>query len=397
MKKQLACAAWVLSVICGYGDDWSSWRGPHANGISNETGWSLAGAKTSWTKELGNGYSSVSVKGDRVYAMGHVPGIEPLGQDTVYCFESKTGTVIWSYAYAGTTGKYKGPRATPVLDGEFLYVVSRDGVAICLDATTGKLRWTTDVLKKTNNKNLKWGISSSAVIDGNLLLLNIGEAGVALNKKSGVVVWKSNGVCSYASPVVFDHKGTRLAAFFAGDGLQIVHADTGKKADFLEWETKYQTNGADPLVIGDQIFISSGYGHGCAWLDFSTGKLKKVWENDLLKSHFSGCVYLDGYIYGIDGQTNGKGSLRCLSAKDGSEQWSERIGFGSLMVADGKLIVLDANGMLHLAEASPKKYTEVSQFDTGLEKLCWTAPVLANGMIYCRNDKGTLVAIDVSK
>jgi outer membrane protein assembly factor BamB len=89
--------------------------------------------------------------------------------------------------------------------------------------------------------------------------------------------------------------------------------------------------------------------------------------------------------------------LRCISAADGSERWSTPIGFGSLIAAGDKLIVLDEEGGLHIAEASPEKYNVISTVATGLEKLCWTPPVLANGMIYCRNDKGTLVAIDVSK
>jgi len=227
--------------------------------------------------------------------------------------------------------------------------------------------------------------------------LNIGEAGMALDKNSGKVAWKSKGKHSYATPVVFDHKGKRCAAIFSAPGLQIVEAKTGKEIASYDWTTKYDINGADPLVIEDKIFISSGYKHGAAMLDFSSGKLKRVWENEVMQNQFSSSVYIDGYIYGIDGQAKGKGFLRCIAAKDGSEVWNMRIGFGSIIAADGKLIAMGEDGMLYMAEATSKGYNELSKMSTGLAKLCWTPPVLANGIIYCRNDKGTLVAIDVRK
>ncbi len=170
---------------------------------------------------------------------------------------------------------------------------------------------------------------------------------------------------------------------------------TGEKIASFEWVTKYDINGADPLILGDRIFISSGYDRECAMLDFSTGTLKKVWNNEVLKNQFSGSVYIDGYIYGVDGQTKKKGHLRCISAEDGTEQWSMPIGFGSLIAADGKLIALGEKGTLYFAEATPEKYSEIATIETGLTQLCWTPPVLANGMVYCRNDKGTLVAVDV--
>jgi outer membrane protein assembly factor BamB len=393
MKKWIGFGLVTALAVAALGDDWPVWRGPNDNGISNETGWSLKGAKKTWTKELGVGYSSVTVKGDRLYTMGHKDG-----NDVVYCLDASTGEEIWTQSYPCAPGKYKGPRATPVIDGDFVYAVSRDAEVRCFDAASGKEVWKTDVLGETGNANIKWGISTSPVIEGDLLLLNIGESGVALKKKDGAIDWKSRGASSYASPVVFDYKNKRTAAIFAGDGLRLVVAATGKELGFLPWEPKYKVNGADPLILdNDRMFIASGYGYGCALLDYSSGKIEKVWENDRIKPHFGTPVAMDGYIYGEDGQTKGKGFLRCISVEDGSEQWNSPIGFGSLMAADGRLIVLTEGGELQEIEASPKALKQIATFNTGLGKLCWTAPVLANGIIYCRNDKGTLVAIDVSK
>jgi outer membrane protein assembly factor BamB len=130
-------------------------------------------------------------------------------------------------------------------------------------------------------------------------------------------------------------------------------------------------------------------------LDVSGRRPKALWKNDLLGNHFSSSIHLDGFLYGIDAQAGKKGSLRCLSVKDGSEQWSSPLGHGSLIAADGQLIVLTDDGTLRFVKASPKAYEELAAFDTGIGKRCWTAPVLANGVLYCRNDKGRLVAIKV--
>jgi outer membrane protein assembly factor BamB len=397
MKKRMLCLIVAATAAGAYCNDWPVWRGPDRNGISKESGWNPNGAKKLWTKELGAGYSSVSVKDGRLYTAGHESGDEKTGKDTVYCLAAGTGEEIWRYSYPCTTGQFKGPRATPVVDGTRVYMVSQEGLVICLDAESGKVNWKVDVLEKTGNINIKWGVSTSAVIEGDLLLLNIGEAGVALKKETGAVAWKSKGVFSYASPVVFDHQGKRVAAIFSATGLQLVDAATGGKVSSFNWATKHDINSSDPLILDGRIFISSGYGRGCAMLDLSAGEPKLLWETSLLKAHFSSSIYIDGFIYGVDGQAKGKGFLRCISAADGSERWSAPIGFGSLIAAGDKLIVLDEEGGLHIAEASPEKYNVISTVATGLEKLCWTPPVLANGMIYCRNDKGTLVAIDVSK
>ncbi len=392
MKQWFVLLVAVALSASGLADDWSAWRGPNANGISSESGWNPKGAKKIWQKELGVGYSSVSVKGGKLYTMGSAEG-----EDTIYCLDAKTGQKIWEYSYPCEAGKYKGPRATPVVAGPNLYTVSREGDVFCFDAASGAVKWKSNVLKKTRNDNLRWGTSTSAVIENDLLLLNIGKSGVALDKNTGKVKWKSKGKHSYASPVVFDHKDKRCAAFFSAPGLYIVDAGTGKKIDHFEWKTDYDINGADPLIIGDQIFVSSGYEHGCAMFDFSSGKLEKVWKNETLRNQFSSSVYMDGHIYGVDGNHNKKGFLRCVDAVSGIEKWSTKIGFGSLIAADGTLIVLDDRGTLLFVKATSMDYEEVARFETGLSRLCWTPPVLANGILYCRNDKGTLVAIDVGE
>lgn len=393
---------WVGVLVCLAGisvadaEDWPVWRGPQANGISAESGWNAealkGGAKTLWKKELGKGYTSVSVKGGMLYTAGNVDG-----KDIIYGLDAKTGDEKWTYSYTCKPGQYAGPRATPVIDGNLLYALNRDGVAVCLDAKTGTEIWKTDVNEKTGNKVIRWGYASSPVIEGDLLLLNIGESGVALNKVTGKVVWESEGKASFATPVVFDLNGKRCAAIFSAENLYLVEVASGKKLGSLPWQTKYDINAADPIVFDNKLFISSGYKRGGTLLDISGGKPKKIWENNVLQNHFSSSVYLDGCLYGVDGNSKKKGFMRCVDASSGDEKWNMKIGFGSLMVADGKIIALGESGTLYIAEATPGAYKEISSAETGLSRLCWTVPVLSNGIIYCRNDKGTLVAIDVSK
>ncbi|MBN2703437.1 MAG: PQQ-binding-like beta-propeller repeat protein [Pontiellaceae bacterium] len=392
MKIWIVCFL-LMGVLFAQAEDWPAWRGPSANGTSAETGWNTEKASVKWTKEVGVGYSSVTVKDEKLFTAGFADG-----NDTVFCLDASSGDEVWKYSYHTSSGSYKGPRATPVIDGENLCMVSRDGVVYCLTVSDGKLIWKTDVLKVTGAKNSTWGIATSAVIHGDLVLLNIGNTGTALDKTTGKVVWSSKGEQGYASPVVFEFKGKTCLFLFAEKSLEMVEAKTGKSISSYKWKTKYGVNGGDPLLVpGNKVFISTGYKKGCALLDYSSGKLEKVWENNLIQSHFGSCVLFGRDIYGIDGQTKSKGFLRCISVEDGSEKWSTQIGFGSLMAADGKLIVLGEKGILHFAKAVPDKYEEIARFNTGLKKLCWTQPVLANGTVYCRNDKGKLVAVDVSK
>jgi len=396
MIRNLIVIAILAAGLNVQADDWYTWRGPNNNGISAETGWNAnalkGGVKELWKKELGKGYSTVSVKDGLLYTMGNRDG-----KDYVYCLDAKTGKEVWDYSYTCEQGKFAGPRATPVLEGSNVYTMSRDGFAVCLDAKTGKEKWKTDVNDKTGNDVIRWGYASSAVFEGDLLLLNIGERGVAIDKSTGKIIWKSTGKAGFATPVLFDYKGKRCAAVFSSKDVYAVEAATGKKVWSYKWETKYDVNAADPIFFDDKMFISSGYKHGGTLLDISGSKPKKVWENNILQNHFSSSVYIDGYLYGIDGNGKGKGYMRCVLAKTGKEQWNMKIGFGSLMAADGKIIALGEKGTLYIAEATHKAYKEIAKAETGLPVLCWTAPVLSNGIIYCRNDKGTIVAIDVSK
>jgi FOG: WD40-like repeat len=323
--------------------DWTRWRGPEGTGISEETDWNPSalngGAKILWKVNVGNGYSCFAIKGDYLYTMGN-DGKE----DTVTCLEAETGRVVWDYSYTCTTGGYPGPRATPYIDDGKVYTLSRVGDLFCLDASNGKVIWSKNITREFGARPPNWHFAGSPVIDGDLLILNACTSGIALNKKNGRKVWASKaGTGGYAAPVLFDYGGRRLAAIFGLNALYCVNVATGDVQWSYPWVTDSNVNAADPIVVGNKIFISSGYDHGCALLEMTGGKPKLLWRNTLMRNHFSSCIYLDGYIYGSDGNVGG-GYLRCLDFQTGKEMWAQKSLMVSLVAAGGKLIALDERG-----------------------------------------------------
>lgn len=384
----------LFSVTVGAGD-WASWRGPNHDGISSEKGWNpeglAGGAKVVWQAQVGNGYSAVAVTDGKVFTLGNDGE-----KDTVFCMDAGTGQVAWTYAYACSRGGgYKGPRATPVLDGPAVFTYSQDGQLHCLKAADGSLMWKKNLSGDLGANPPKWNHAGSPLVLGQMLILNAGSRGVALKKQTGEVIWGGDpGTCGYASPVPFKMRGKQAVAIFGQKELMAIDAVSGKVLWQFPWQTRYDVNAADPVIIGDSMFISSGYGRGCALLDFSGGKPRKVWENKNMSNHFSSSVALDGHIYGIDGNA-GRGNLKCLEAAGGDQVWSHNTGFGSLICADGKLIILNDSGKLMIVEASPRGYKQLSSAQTPLSKTCWTMPILCDGLLYCRNDKGHLVCVDL--
>ena len=151
-------------------------------------------------------------------------------------------------------------------------------------------------------------------------------------------------------------------------------------------------NAPTPIVSDDKIFITSGYGTGCALLQVRPGKVTEIWRNKNLRSQLASPVLVQGYIYGIDGNVGG-GELRCLDFANGEIKWRQNIGGGTLIAAGGHLLVLNERGELIVAEASPTNYREVARAQV-LGGHCWVAPAVADGKIYCKNNQGSLVCLD---
>ncbi len=383
------CAAGVY-VGSAAGADWPHWRGPDYDGISRETGFdaSSLGSETKpvWEAEIGMGFSSVTVSDGRAYVTGNVGK----KQDVVYCFDAETGREIWKHTYAEPLDpKYYegGTSASCTVHEGKVYTISKQGKIFCLDAKSGAVIWE----KAATPKPPTWGFAGSGVIQGDLVIFNVGSAGLALNKNDGSVVWENgDGPSGYASAVPYVRDGRNCIALFGQQDVFGLEAATGKELWKSAWRTQHDVNASDPIIHGDYVFVTSGYNRGCGLIKLEGTTARQVWENKKMRSQLSGPVLIGGHLYGID-----ENQLVCMDFLSGEAKWTERsIGKGSLMAAGNTLIVLSDKGTLYFAEASPEGFKPISSAQI-LKGKCWTMPVLANGRIYARNAAGNLVCIDV--
>lgn len=388
--------------------DWPQWRGPRQDGISLEKGllvsWPEKGPTELWRIPLGTGFSAVSVLGDKAYTM--------FGTDEgeyVVCVNVSDGKILWKTRSAGRfKNEYgDGPRSTPTLDEDKVYTLGASGALLCLDSKTGEKVWGFNVLEKFGTKNLDFGLSASPVVIGNMLIVVAGgqdekdqgakDKLAALDKKDGSVLWTSLGdQAGYATPLPIVVDGTlEQIVVLTGKSVVGVSPKDGKEFWRHPWITTLDANAATPIFHKNRLFISSGYSTGCAMFELSVQggapTAKVLWSNKKMKNYFSTSVLLDGYLYGFNNTV-----LTCMDFKTGETQWRQR-GFnrGSVLAADGKLIIFGERGKLALAEVSPKEYREISKFQM-FEGRCWSVPTLSGGKLFIRNEK-ELVCLDLVK
>ena len=382
-------------------DDWPIFRGPDSNGISSESGWMAKDkAPIAWTAEVGLGYSAATVSNGQVYITGH----DGNDTDRVFCFDEATGKQLWVYSYPQPKGDLYfqgGTTGTVTAEGNRVYHVAREGQLFCLDAVTGSNIWTIDLNKDEGYTKPTWGFTGAPLPSGNRLFVTAGEAGLALNKEDGSVIWKSKNQypAGYATPYLFKRDGRELLIFTNKNYYNCVEAETGKIIWEVKWMTRYGVNAADPIVSGSHIFISSGYGKGATLLKWDgTGSPSTVWKSRDMKTQMNAAILIDGHLYGIDGNERQDGTcLKCMELATGKTLWEEEsIGHGTVSVADGNLIVLTEKGELQIARVSTGNYTPYFSQSIVKPKV-WTVPVFANGRIYCRNAAGQLAVVNLKK
>ncbi len=399
MKTVLTtCLALAATAAVAGAADWPAWLGPDRDGVSEEAAWTAqwpeGGPPVAWEAEIGPGFAAVAVAGGKVYAMGRGES-----DDVLYCLSEADGTVLWKQSYPTKEGSYPGPRATPTVDGDRVYTSSRYADLHCFDAASGQIKWSVDAREAfgVKKESQNWGLASSPLIVGDLVVYDFGMI-LALDKMTGKLKWKvGDDKPGFSSAQNFQLGGKTYVTAFSAASLVIADVATGTEIATFPWETKYDCNTATPLVEGDTLFISSGYGRGCAALKFDGTSLTKLWENDRLKSHCNNAVLYQGHLYGFDGQQGGRGDLVCMELATGEIRWSQRAGrIGALMIAGGTIIAQLDRGELITAKATPAGYTEIARAEV-LDGQCWTMPVLANGRIYVRNNKNDAVlkALDV--
>jgi outer membrane protein assembly factor BamB len=372
--------------------------GPKRDGISHEKGWSKKwpeeGLATRWSRDIGIGFSSLSIRDGRLFTMGHVKG-----EEIVWAIATDTGEVLWSQSYPSELNDNLhngGPAATPTLDGDSVYTLGKEGQLYCFNAVTGDIRWKKLLTTELDVQVPEWGFASSPVIIGDQLLLEAGRV-VSIHKRTGEIQWQTaKHEAGYGSVAVLDlPEQPRCLATLDCEGLRIVRLETGEEIAFQAWKSPFRTNSTTPIVSGNRIFISTGYNIGCGLFEFDGKSLKEVYANKNMRNHFNNSILWNGYLYGLDGNSNlGRVvQLTCLNLATGEIAWQQAgFGCGSLMVANGELLILSDVGTLVLAKATPDKFEELSR-SKFLSDRCWTVPVLFERHIYGRNAKGMLKCV----
>lgn len=381
-------------------EDWPQWRGPQRNGISAEKAWldtwPANGPKIAWKARVGLGFSSFVIAQGRVFTMGHADE-----KDTVWCFDAATGKELWKHSYPAELGDkfYEGgTTGTPTVVGDRVFTLSRWGDAFCFEAATGKIVWSKNVQKETGAPIPDWGFTGAPYAHEKLVVLNVGDAGLALEQATGKIVWQSaKKNAGYSTPLPVQRDGKTLAILGNGSAYVAINPLDGKEAWRTRWVTEYGVNASDPIVDGDRMFLSTGYGKGGGLFKLGAGAPESVWTTKKLRTQLNAAVLFKGHLYGVDGDTSQKASLKCLDFATGEEKWAQpNFGSGGVTIADGRLIAFSGNGELSVGPATPEAFKPTSRVQV-LGGKCWTAPVLANGLIYCRNGRGDVVAVDLRK
>ena len=404
MKPTVVVVGALLAgaVVIVSAADWPQWQGPDRTGVSKETGllkqWPASGPAVVWTANgLGNGYGSMAVAGDRVFLQGGRGR-----SSTVIALNREDGKDVWSMALGGTENNDlgPGPRGTPTVDGDRLYILTEAGDLQCLK-TDGTAVWHRNILNDFHGQQLRWLISESPLIDGDAVIVSPGGSDtgmVKLDKMTGKTLWTSKGFsdeAGYSSTIVADIGGVRTYMRLTSEAGVGVRASDGKLMWHYERAANHTANITTPVFFDNKVFYTSGYdtGGGLLALTPQNGevKAKEIYFTREMKNHHGGVVLVDGYLYGFNDSI-----LTCLDFATGKQMWRDRsVGKGSVTYADGNLYIQGENNAFGLAEASPSGYHEKGRFrivEKGLPS--WAHPVISNGHLFVRN-QDTLTVYDI--
>ena len=388
MSLVLACAVLVSSP----GDDpsdWPQWRGALGDGLSHGAPWSAEG-RTVWSAEVGLGYSQPAVSQGRVVALGFDVA---RALDVLRCLDLETGAELWRAERPGELRDNQhegGTLSSPAIAGEHVFFANTDGVLRCLRLADGSPVWEANLAQRHGVEPGYYGFASSPVISDGRLLIAVDRA-LAIDPASGETLWATEPLSAlYSTPLACSIRGEERVAVFGQEALHLLERGGGKVIAAFPWKKgERRVNASTPIRIGERLFISSAYDHGCALVEFAADGPRAVFENRSMRTKMSGGVALDGLIFGFD-----EGVLACLDL-EGAERWRVRgLGCGALSGGDGKLAVLSSGGELIVARAGGEAFQELARAALFEEGVCWTPPVIARGRLLCRNNRGPLVCRD---
>jgi len=399
---------------------WPSVRGPDFDGHSPEIRiadeWPEDGPPVLWTREIGQGYSAFSAKGRRVFTQG-----QTLAGQYVYCFDADTGETIWEYRYEWPyelIGVYPGPRATPTLAGDRVYFAAPSGLVGCLTTDAGRLIWSRNVVDDYEGQGgTGFGYACSPTVVEGMVILPVGGPSasmVALDATDGSQVWASgDDPASYAPALPITRSNRQLVVGYLENTLVIHDRMTGARLLRLELSLGYDEHSAWPIYEEPYLWLAAPFRAGSQLQELpevfdSAGEdtLRTVWKNRIMSNDVVSSVLVDGHVYGFDifdvqskTQRPSRGKFRCIDLLTGEERWSQgtgkprrgnhddvtEIGQAGIVVADGKLIVLNERGELLLLRATPERCDELARASVLGGELTWTPPVLHRGRVYVRN------------
>ncbi len=410
------------------GSDWPAFLGPAGNSTSPEKGilspWPAQGLRVVWQKPVGSGYGAPVVSKGRLFVFDRHDT-----QNRLSCLNSCTGQLLWKFEYSTHYRDYygynNGPRCCPVVDGDRVYIYGPEGVLHCVRAEDGKALWKVDTRAEFNVVQNFFGVGSTPVVEGDLLIAQVGGSAkesdpsdfaslkgngsgvVAFDKLTGKVRYRiTDELAGYSSPVLATIGGRRWCFVLARGGLIGFEPATGKVDFHFPWRAPdlESVNASNPVVVGDQVFISETYGPGSALLKVRPGGYEVIWSDaqkrpraKSMQCHWNTPIYHDGYLYGCSGRHTENAELRCIEWATGKVMWSKRgLTRTSLLKVDGHLICLAEDGELRLLKLNPHRYEEVSRghTDTLLQYPSWAAPILSHGLLYVR-DEQRLVCLEL--
>lgn len=428
----LGCAAVFvcLSPLAAQtkGSDWPGFLGPLGISVSPEKGiispWPEDGLRIVWQIKTGTGYAAPTISDGKLFVFDRHDDKARLS-----CLEARTAKPVWKFEYPTSyEDKFNynnGPRCCPVVDGDRVYTYGPEGTLHCIRIKDGEPIWKVDTRKDFGVVQNFFGVGSTPIIEGDLLiaqvggsppgsegerdflkLKNNGSGVVAFDKLSGKVRYRiGEELASYASPVLSTINGRRWCFMFARGGLLGFEPATGKIDFHFPWraEDLESVNAANPVVVGDKVLISETYGPGAALLQVRPGGSKVIWNDaekfgrsKSLQCHWMTPIYHDGHVYGCSGRHTQNAELRCIEFETGKVKWNmPRLGRTSLLMVDNHFICLSEIGPMMLLKINPKEFDEVSSFlptdaqtkEAILRYPCWAAPVLSHGLLYIRSEE----------
>ncbi|MBA3711497.1 MAG: PQQ-binding-like beta-propeller repeat protein, partial [Pyrinomonadaceae bacterium] len=371
---------------------WTNFRGPNRDGRYNDatvkTNFGAEGLPLIWRQPIGGGYASFVVADGAAFTIE-----QRRAQEVVAAYHVETGRELWTHSW---TGEFResmggdGPRATPTWDAGRIYALGAAGELRCLDAKTGKLIWSKNILSDNGATNLQWGMAASPLIVGDNVIVQpgggSGKSVVAYNKTTGAPLWKAmNDQASYTSPMLVTLAGKRQLLVVTARRIAGLSPEDGSVLWEHPWSNSASINISQPIIVNaNQFFISAGYGKGASLVEISgagkTFAARAVWENNSIKNKFNSSVLHEGHIYGLD-----EGILTCVDVTTGERKWKGgRYGYGQVLLAGGTLIITTEEGEIVFVKAAPAQHEEVSRF-SALQGRTWNNPAIADGRLLVRN------------